>query len=173
MFFYIYQIWPLGWLCNSSFYCIFSSLTDGFYRQVKQISGAHNKSERVTPSKMKKRRPNVRGMANGLVSFRPPAPHFHTTLVHCIEVSMDIAWRSQTSFRFIHTALPAKCHGGFVSRWTHSNLLRCRWWVSDNQWHYLHDLLPATRGSTDDKHYRNGKCVDISETQGCHVCQFQ
>ncbi|CAL8317873.1 unnamed protein product [Merluccius merluccius] len=44
------------------------SKKDGFYRQVKQISGAHNKSERVTPSKMKKRRPNVRGMANGLHS---------------------------------------------------------------------------------------------------------
>ncbi|KAJ3606219.1 hypothetical protein NHX12_025739 [Muraenolepis orangiensis] len=41
---------------------------DGFYRQVKQISGAHNKSERNTPSKMKKRRPSVRGAANGLHS---------------------------------------------------------------------------------------------------------
>ncbi|CAL8315451.1 unnamed protein product [Lota lota] len=44
------------------------SKKDGFYRQVKQISGAHNKSERNTPSQMKKRRPSVRGMANGLHS---------------------------------------------------------------------------------------------------------
>ncbi|XP_076024090.1 denticleless protein homolog [Genypterus blacodes] len=39
------------------------SKKDGFYRQVKQISGAHNKAERITPSKTKKRRPSVRGMA--------------------------------------------------------------------------------------------------------------
>ncbi|KAM4601300.1 denticleless protein homolog [Polymixia lowei] len=39
------------------------SKKDGFYRQVKQISGAHNKTDRNTPSKTKKRRPSVRGMA--------------------------------------------------------------------------------------------------------------
>ncbi|XP_030201817.1 denticleless protein homolog [Gadus morhua] len=44
------------------------SKKDGFYRQVKQISGAHNKSERHTPSQLKKRRPSVRSMANGLHS---------------------------------------------------------------------------------------------------------
>ncbi|KAM3861045.1 denticleless protein homolog [Diretmus argenteus] len=39
------------------------SKKDGFYRQVKQISGAHNKVDRSTPSKTKKRRPSTRGMA--------------------------------------------------------------------------------------------------------------
>ncbi|XP_071775216.1 denticleless protein homolog [Centroberyx gerrardi] len=39
------------------------SKKDGFYRQVKQISGAHNKADRSTPSKTKKRRPGARGMA--------------------------------------------------------------------------------------------------------------
>uniref|UniRef100_A0A4W5P075 Denticleless E3 ubiquitin protein ligase homolog (Drosophila) n=1 Tax=Hucho hucho TaxID=62062 RepID=A0A4W5P075_9TELE len=37
------------------------SKKDGFYRQVKQISGAHNKMDRNTPSKTKKR-PGTRGM---------------------------------------------------------------------------------------------------------------
>uniref|UniRef100_A0A6Q2X689 Uncharacterized protein n=1 Tax=Esox lucius TaxID=8010 RepID=A0A6Q2X689_ESOLU len=39
------------------------SKKDGFYRQVKQISGAHNKTERNTPSSAKKRRLPTRGMA--------------------------------------------------------------------------------------------------------------
>ncbi|XP_036406125.1 denticleless protein homolog [Megalops cyprinoides] len=36
---------------------------DGFYRQVKQISGAHNKADRQTPSKVKRKRPQPKGMA--------------------------------------------------------------------------------------------------------------
>uniref|UniRef100_A0A3B5AVH5 Denticleless E3 ubiquitin protein ligase homolog n=1 Tax=Stegastes partitus TaxID=144197 RepID=A0A3B5AVH5_9TELE len=39
------------------------SKKDGFYRQVKQISGAHNKAETNPPSKTKKRRSGMRGMA--------------------------------------------------------------------------------------------------------------
>ncbi|KAM7395221.1 hypothetical protein PAMA_006806 [Pampus argenteus] len=39
------------------------SKKDGFYRQVKQISGAHNKAETNPLSKTKKRRPGTRGMA--------------------------------------------------------------------------------------------------------------
>ncbi|XP_026196554.1 denticleless protein homolog isoform X1 [Anabas testudineus] len=39
------------------------SKKDGFYRQVKQISGAHNKAEPHPPSKTKKRRSSMRGMA--------------------------------------------------------------------------------------------------------------
>ncbi|KAF3702973.1 Denticleless protein -like protein [Channa argus] len=39
------------------------SKKDGFYRQVKQISGAHNKAETNPPSKTKKRRGSTRGMA--------------------------------------------------------------------------------------------------------------
>ncbi|AWP20189.1 putative denticleless protein -like [Scophthalmus maximus] len=39
------------------------SKKDGFYRQVKQISGAHNKAETHPPSKTKKRRSSTRGMA--------------------------------------------------------------------------------------------------------------
>ncbi|XP_041831182.1 denticleless protein homolog isoform X2 [Melanotaenia boesemani] len=39
------------------------SKKDGFYRQVKQISGAHNKAETNPPSKVKKRRSSMRGMA--------------------------------------------------------------------------------------------------------------
>ncbi|XP_015243479.1 PREDICTED: denticleless protein homolog [Cyprinodon variegatus] len=39
------------------------SQKDGFYRQVKQISGAHNKSETNRPSKTKRRGSSMRGMA--------------------------------------------------------------------------------------------------------------
>ncbi|XP_053192685.1 denticleless protein homolog [Scomber japonicus] len=39
------------------------SKKDGFYRQVKRISGAHNKAETNSLSKTKKRRPSMRGMA--------------------------------------------------------------------------------------------------------------
>ncbi|XP_027139622.1 denticleless protein homolog [Larimichthys crocea] len=39
------------------------SKKDGFYRQVKQISGAHNKAETNPPSKTKRRRGSTRGMA--------------------------------------------------------------------------------------------------------------
>ncbi|OXB72432.1 UNVERIFIED_CONTAM: hypothetical protein H355_006486 [Colinus virginianus] len=36
---------------------------DGFYRQVNQISGAHNVVDKQTPSKLKKKRQNLRGLA--------------------------------------------------------------------------------------------------------------
>ncbi|KAH0622721.1 hypothetical protein JD844_025263 [Phrynosoma platyrhinos] len=36
---------------------------DGFYRQVKQISGAHNIIDKQTPSNLKKKKQNVRGLA--------------------------------------------------------------------------------------------------------------
>uniref|UniRef100_UPI00398E9426 denticleless protein homolog isoform X2 n=1 Tax=Pristiophorus japonicus TaxID=55135 RepID=UPI00398E9426 len=36
---------------------------DGFYRQVKQITGAHNTQAKQTPPKQKKRRPAARGLA--------------------------------------------------------------------------------------------------------------
>ncbi|MBN3309616.1 DTL protein, partial [Amia calva] len=39
------------------------SKKDGFYRQVKQICGAHNKPDRQTPSKLKKKRQSSRGIA--------------------------------------------------------------------------------------------------------------
>ncbi|XP_066467835.1 denticleless protein homolog [Tiliqua scincoides] len=39
------------------------SKKDGFYRQVKQISGAHNITDKQTPSKPKKKKQNVRGLA--------------------------------------------------------------------------------------------------------------
>uniref|UniRef100_A0A8C5HQ21 Denticleless protein homolog n=1 Tax=Gouania willdenowi TaxID=441366 RepID=A0A8C5HQ21_GOUWI len=39
------------------------SKKDGFYRQVNQISGAHNKAETNAPAKTKKRRSSMRGMA--------------------------------------------------------------------------------------------------------------
>ncbi|XP_056283668.1 denticleless protein homolog [Pseudoliparis swirei] len=39
------------------------SKKDGFYRQVNQISGAHNKAETNAPTKTKKRRGSTRGMA--------------------------------------------------------------------------------------------------------------
>ncbi|XP_026871760.2 denticleless protein homolog [Electrophorus electricus] len=45
------------------------SKKDGFYRQVKQISGAHMKTERHTPQ-TKKRRPPSRGMAPSVDSQR-------------------------------------------------------------------------------------------------------
>ncbi|XP_058691412.1 denticleless protein homolog [Poecile atricapillus] len=36
---------------------------DGFYRQVNQISGAHNMVDKQTPSKLKKKRQSLRGLA--------------------------------------------------------------------------------------------------------------
>ncbi|XP_053165931.1 denticleless protein homolog isoform X2 [Hemicordylus capensis] len=36
---------------------------DGFYRQVKQISGAHNIMDKQTPSKLKKKKQSVKGLA--------------------------------------------------------------------------------------------------------------
>ncbi|XP_061204362.1 denticleless protein homolog [Neopsephotus bourkii] len=45
------------------------SKKDGFYRQVKQISGAHNVVDKQTPSKPKKKRQNLRGLAP-LVDFQ-------------------------------------------------------------------------------------------------------
>ncbi|NXO83960.1 DTL protein, partial [Sitta europaea] len=42
---------------------------DGFYRQVNQISGAHNVVDKQTPSKGKKKRQNLRGLAP-LVDFQ-------------------------------------------------------------------------------------------------------
>ncbi|XP_072364750.1 denticleless protein homolog isoform X2 [Scyliorhinus torazame] len=39
------------------------SKKDGFYRQVKQITGAHNTQAKQTPPKQKKRRPAARGLA--------------------------------------------------------------------------------------------------------------
>ncbi|XP_054023953.1 denticleless protein homolog isoform X2 [Dryobates pubescens] len=42
---------------------------DGFYRQVNQISGAHNVVDKQTPSKPKKKRQNLRGFAP-LVDFQ-------------------------------------------------------------------------------------------------------
>ncbi|KFV42176.1 Denticleless protein, partial [Tyto alba] len=42
---------------------------DGFYRQVNQISGAHNVVDKQTPSKSKKKRQNLRGLAP-LVDFQ-------------------------------------------------------------------------------------------------------
>ncbi|XP_009070419.1 PREDICTED: denticleless protein homolog [Acanthisitta chloris] len=45
------------------------SKKDGFYRQVNQISGAHNVIDKQTPSKPKKKRQNLRGLAP-LVDFQ-------------------------------------------------------------------------------------------------------
>ncbi|KAM9297604.1 denticleless protein homolog [Morus bassanus] len=42
---------------------------DGFYRQVNQISGAHNVVDKQTPSKLKKKRQNLKGFAP-LVDFQ-------------------------------------------------------------------------------------------------------
>ncbi|XP_051866850.1 denticleless protein homolog isoform X2 [Pristis pectinata] len=39
------------------------SKKDGFYRQVKQITGAHNSQAKQTPPRQKKRRPAARGLA--------------------------------------------------------------------------------------------------------------
>ncbi|NWI32602.1 DTL protein, partial [Sula dactylatra] len=42
---------------------------DGFYRQVNQITGAHNVVDKQTPSKLKKKRQNLKGLAP-LVDFQ-------------------------------------------------------------------------------------------------------
>lgn len=52
-----------------TFVTVLHFLIDGYYRQVKQISGAHNKAETNPSAKVKKRRSVVRGMAPSVVSF--------------------------------------------------------------------------------------------------------
>lgn len=49
--------WFISWLsyCSIKFTKCFVPVTDGFYRQVKQISGAHMKPERHTPQTKKRR----------------------------------------------------------------------------------------------------------------------
>ena len=71
--------------------CVF--LLDGFYRQVKQISGAHNKAETNPPTKIKKRRISTRGMAPSVVSF------FNTSLALFNEsiVMQQEGWSLRTS----------------------------------------------------------------------------
>lgn len=53
---------------NEQFTCI--CLPDGFYRQVNQISGAHNVVDKQTPSKLRKKRQNLRGLAPLVVCAR-------------------------------------------------------------------------------------------------------
>lgn len=55
-------------LSNTPFSHLMFCPTDGFYKQVKQISGAHNKSETNPSSKVKKKRSSMRGMAPSVVS---------------------------------------------------------------------------------------------------------
>lgn len=57
-------------LTNTPFSHLMFCPTDGFYKQVKQISGAHNKSETNPSSKVKKKRSSMRGMAPSVVSLR-------------------------------------------------------------------------------------------------------
>lgn len=52
-----------------TFVKILRFLADGYYRQVKQISGAHNKAETNPTAKGKKRRGIARGMAPSVVGF--------------------------------------------------------------------------------------------------------
>lgn len=52
-----------------TFVSVFRLLTDGYHRQVKQISGAHNKADTNPSAKGKKRRSIARGMAPSVVSF--------------------------------------------------------------------------------------------------------
>lgn len=52
-----------------TFMNILRFLADGYYRQVKQISGAHNKAETNPTAKARKRRSIARGMAPSVVNF--------------------------------------------------------------------------------------------------------
>lgn len=57
-------------------------LPDGFYRQVKQISGAHNKAEANPLTRTKKRRSSTRGMAPSVVGFFNNLTHLIKVLLH-------------------------------------------------------------------------------------------
>ncbi|XP_053314665.1 denticleless protein homolog [Spea bombifrons] len=69
---------------------------DGFYRQVNQISGAHNALEKQTPSKIKKKKPAVRGLAPSVDSQQ--------------SVTVVI-------FQDEHTLISAGAVDGFVKMW--------------------------------------------------------
>lgn len=62
-------MWQMQKECIIVITMLYVFLSDGFYRQVKQISGAHNKAETNPSTKAKKRRSSARGMAPSVVSF--------------------------------------------------------------------------------------------------------
>lgn len=110
-----------------SVWCYYVFLPDGFYRQVKQISGAHNKAEPNPPSKTKKRRSSMRGMAPSVVSFLN-----NWTDLNFVSWSKDQR-KGEAKLILKHLIFfaghPAECHSGFVSRSTHPHLFRGCWWV--------------------------------------------
>lgn len=66
----VYQLCPyLKRICREQWFktAFWNYLSDGFYRQVKQISGAHNITDKNMPSKQKKRKQTVRGLAPSVV----------------------------------------------------------------------------------------------------------
>ncbi|KAM4041158.1 denticleless protein homolog [Anomaloglossus baeobatrachus] len=69
---------------------------DGFYRQVKQISGAHNAPNKQTPLKMKKRKPTARGLAPSVDSAQ--------------SVTVVV-------FQDEHTIISAGAVDGFIKMW--------------------------------------------------------
>lgn len=88
-FFWIYsKLLPVTWTLNRrrSWQCTCICLSDGFYRQVNQISGAHNVVDRQTPSKLRKKRQNLRGLAPLVVGARKTggteAPALRTSVMH-------------------------------------------------------------------------------------------
>lgn len=91
-------------------------LIDGYYRQVKQISGAHNKAETNPSARAKKRRSISRGMAPSVVSFFSRCPFFSpkntTTWLKPINKHVKLA------------GYPAERHRSSVSGSAHPYFLR-------------------------------------------------
>ncbi|XP_028809169.1 denticleless protein homolog [Denticeps clupeoides] len=95
------------------------SKKDGFYRQVKQISGAHNKTDRCTPSKAKKKRgmaPSVDSQQSvTVVLFRD-----EHTLISCGAVDGTIKmWdlrRNYTAYHHDLTPLQTYLYPGSSTR---------------------------------------------------------
>ena len=103
---------------------IVAFLSDGFYRQVKQISGAHNKADTNPPSKTKKRRSSLRGMAPSVVRFINNGCCLKNWTVGCLRLE-----GSSLCGLISFAGYPAECHCGFVSGSAHAHLFRGRWWV--------------------------------------------
>lgn len=91
----------------------FLFFTDGFYKPMKQIQGAHKKAETNSASKPKKKRLSTRGMGPSVVSFLSKA---------LLKRMQPCAAEILTIQCFAGHA--AECNCGFISRSAHAHLLR-------------------------------------------------
>lgn len=102
------------------------SPTDGYYRQVKQISGAHNKAETNPAAKAKKRRGVARGMAPSVVRVFNHWPLFYFFFFYPKYCNVEGA---ALKIHVIFAGYPAERHCSSLPGSAHPYLRWCRRWV--------------------------------------------